>query len=50
MSGPRPGGQGRQWFQRPLRSDHLDARQETQAGDQDQEKDPEPSVERNILL
>ena len=50
MSGPRPGRQGRQWLQRPLRSDYTDAGQETQAGDQDQEKDSQPSMERNILL
>ena len=50
MWGARLGRKGRQWLQRPLRQDHLDAGQETQAGDEDQEEDSQPQVERDFFL
>ena len=50
LSGPRPRRQGRQRPEWPVRARDPPAGQEASTGDQDQEEDAQPKVERDVLL
>ena len=48
--GKRTTGQGPFWNVGPLRTRHAVAGQEAPPGNEDQEEDAEPTLERNVLL